>query len=136
MKIFQREQYSLFGGILDWMLTPLLLLWPVSLALTWLVAQGLANQPYDRALEYDVRVLAKQVQQGQTKFSLAQALSHNLRTSAADSVHYQVLDPQGRLVAGEPDLPRPPWTDGERRYGEVQLYGAELRGVDMRLATT
>ena len=33
MKIFQREQRSLFGGILDWMLTPLLLLWPVSLAL-------------------------------------------------------------------------------------------------------
>ena len=134
MKIFQREQYSLFGGILDWMLTPLLLLWPVSLALTWLVAQGLANQPYDRALEYDARVLAKQVQQGQPQFSLAHALSHNLRTSASDSVHYQVLDPQGRLVAGEPDLPRPPWTDGERRNGEVQLYDAELRGVDMRLA--
>ena len=51
MKIFQREQRSLFGEILDWMLTPLLLLWPVSLALTWLVAQGLANKPFDRALE-------------------------------------------------------------------------------------
>ena len=33
------------------MLTPLLLLWPVSLALTWPVAQGLANKPFDRALE-------------------------------------------------------------------------------------
>ncbi|QKV51499.1 sensor histidine kinase [Comamonas antarctica] len=134
MKLFQREQYSLFGGILDWMLTPLLLLWPVSLALTWLVAQGLANQPYDRALEYDVRVLARQVQQGQLQFSLAQALSHNLRASAADSVFYQVLDPQGRLAAGESALPRPPWTDAERRNGEVQLYDAELRGVDLRLA--
>ncbi|MET1115863.1 MAG: sensor histidine kinase N-terminal domain-containing protein [Comamonas sp.] len=134
MKLFQREQYSLFGGILDWMLTPLLLLWPVSLALTWLVAQGLANQPYDRALEYDVRVLARQVQQGQVQFSLAQALSHNLRASAVDSVHYQVLDPQGRLLAGEPALPRPPWTDAERRHGEVQLYDAELRGEELRLA--
>lgn len=134
MKLFQREQYSLFGGILDWMLTPLLLLWPVSLGLTWLVAQGLANQPYDRALEYDVRVLARQVQQGQVQFSLAQALSHNLRASAVDSVHYQVLDPQGALVAGEQDLPRPPWTDAERRNGEVQLYDAELRGEDLRLA--
>jgi two-component system sensor histidine kinase TctE len=28
VKIFQREQRSLFGEILDWMLTPLLLLWP------------------------------------------------------------------------------------------------------------
>jgi hypothetical protein len=45
MKIFQREQRSLFGEILDWMLTPLLLLWPVSLALTWLVAQGWPTSP-------------------------------------------------------------------------------------------
>ncbi|MCD8515292.1 MAG: sensor histidine kinase, partial [Burkholderiaceae bacterium] len=40
--LFQREQRSLFGEILDWMLTPLLLLWPLSLALTWFVAQGIA----------------------------------------------------------------------------------------------
>src|SRR5690606_4796122 len=132
MKLFQREQYSLFGGILDWMLTPLLLLWPVSLALTWLVAQGLANQPYDRALEYDVRLLARQVQQGQWHFSPKQALSHNLRTSTKDSVYHQVLGPQGQLLAGEQALPRPPWTDAERPEGAVQLYDAELRGVDLR----
>jgi two-component system sensor histidine kinase TctE len=61
VKIFQREQRSLFGEILDWMLTPLLLLWPVSLALTWLVAQGLANKPFDRALEYNAHALAQLV---------------------------------------------------------------------------
>ena len=60
MKIFQREQRP-FGEILDWMLTPLLLLWPVSLALTWLVAQGLANKPFDRALEYNAHALAQLV---------------------------------------------------------------------------
>ena len=59
MKIFQREQRSLFGEILDWMLTPLLLLWPVSLALTWLVAQSIAGKPFDRALEYNVQALAQ-----------------------------------------------------------------------------
>jgi len=51
LALFRSEQRSLFGEILDWMLTPLLLLWPVSLALTWLVAQDLANKPFDRALE-------------------------------------------------------------------------------------
>jgi len=61
LKLFKREQHSLFGEILDWMLTPLLLLWPVSLALTWLVAQNIANKPFDRALEYNVRVLAQLV---------------------------------------------------------------------------
>ena len=53
MKLFQREQRSLFGEILDWMLTPLLLLWPISLVLTWLVAQGIAGKdPYDMRGEF------------------------------------------------------------------------------------
>lgn len=49
MKLFQREQRSLFGEILDWMLTPLLLLWPISLVLTWLVAQSIAGKPFDQS---------------------------------------------------------------------------------------
>ena len=61
MKIFRSEQRSLFGEILDWMLTPLLLLWPISLALTWLVAQNIANKPFDRDLAEMTRVLSKQV---------------------------------------------------------------------------
>ena len=56
-----KEQRSLFGEILDWMLTPLLLLWPMSVALTWLVAQNIANKPFDRELGEMTRVLAKQV---------------------------------------------------------------------------
>ena len=43
-----REQRSLFGEILDWMLAPLLLLWPMSVVLTWLVAQGIANTAADK----------------------------------------------------------------------------------------
>ena len=68
MKLFQRAQRSLFGEILDWMLTPLLLLVPVSIGVTWLVAQGIANAPFDRALEYNVQTLARlvTVQHGQT----------------------------------------------------------------------
>ena len=44
-------QHSLFGEILDWMLAPLLLLWPMSIAITYLVAKSIANQPFDHALE-------------------------------------------------------------------------------------
>ena len=35
---------SLFGEILDWMLAPLLLLWPMSLAVTYLVAKSIAKK--------------------------------------------------------------------------------------------
>jgi two-component system, OmpR family, sensor histidine kinase TctE len=72
LKIFQPEQRSLFGEILDWMLTPLLVIWPASLVLTWLVAQSIASGPFDRALEYNAQVLSQlvSVQQGRAQFNL------------------------------------------------------------------
>ena len=102
MKIFQREQRSLFGEILDWMLTPLLLLWPVSLALTWLVAQGLANKPFDRALEYNAHALAQlvTVQGGRVLFNLPQPASEILRADESDIIYYQVLGPTGDYLSG------------------------------------
>jgi hypothetical protein len=45
------EQRSLFGEILDWMFAPLLLLWPLSVAVTFVVARSLADAPFDRALD-------------------------------------------------------------------------------------
>jgi len=135
LNIFQREQRSLFGEILDWMLTPLLLLWPVSLALTWLVAQGLANKPFDRALEYNAHALAQFVttHQGKVLFSLPQPASELLRADESDAVYYQVLSPTGEYLAGERDLPAPPH-DERPSSAEVRLRDAELRGVDIRVA--
>lgn len=135
MKIFQRAQRSLFGEILDWMLTPLLLLWPVSLALTWLVAQGLANKPFDRALEYNAHALAQlvSVQEGQVEFNLPQPASEILRADESDIVYYQVLGPGGQYLSGERDLPSPPDEDVPQS-GEVRLRDGELRGIDIRVA--
>ena len=62
-------QHSLFGEILDWMLAPLLLLWPMSIAITYLVAKSIANQPFDHALEDSVTVLAQQVRAVDGKIS-------------------------------------------------------------------
>lgn len=137
MKLFQREQRSLFGEILDWMLTPLLLLWPVSLALTWLVAQSIAGKPFDRALEYNVQALAQlvAVQNQRAVFYLPQPARELLRADDSDHVYYQVLGPQGEVLSGERDFPPPP--DDERPGpGEVRLRDAEMRGLDVRVAYT
>ncbi len=137
MKFFQREQRSLFGEILDWMLTPLLLLWPVSLALTWLVAQSIAGKPFDRALEYNVQALAQlvTVQQNRPAFNLPQPARELLRADDSDMVYYQVLGTGGELLSGERDLPLP--DEGEPRVlGEVRLRDDEMRGLDVRVAYT
>ncbi|MDL5037436.1 sensor histidine kinase [Comamonas resistens] len=136
MKIFQREQRSLFGEILDWMLTPLLLLWPVSLALTWLVAQGLANKPFDRALEYNAQALAQLVivQRGKVQFNLPQSASEILRADESDTVFFQVSGVKGEYLAGDRDLPRPPATEDDPPAGTVLLRDEEYKGIDLRVA--
>ena len=137
MKIFQREQRSLFGEILDWMLTPLLLLWPVSLVLTWLVAQGIAGKPFDRALEYNAGALAQLVilNQNKAQFVLPLPARELLRADDNDTVYYQVLGTAGEYLSGEKTLPLPP-EDEKPIAGEVRLRDDEFRGADIKVAYT
>lgn len=134
MKIFRREQSSLFAEILDWMLTPILLLWPISLVLTWLVAQGLAGKPFDRALEYKALALSRLIASAQhtAHFDLPPAAHQLLRVSDSDAVDYQVLGTDGALLGGNATLPQP--EDLGEEYGsgrpfvrEVQANGKTLR---------
>ena len=139
VRIFKREQRSLFGEILDWMLTPLLLLWPVSLALTWLVAQGLANKPFDRALVYNVQALAQQVKLGpdqRVQFSLPQPASELLRADETDMVYYQVRGANQEHLSGERDLPLPPGEESKGSSYEVRIRDDEMRGLEVRVAYT
>ena len=137
LKLFQREQRSLFGEILDWMLTPLLLLWPISLALTWLVAQVIADKPFDRALVYNVQALSQllSVSNNRVLFNLPQPASEILRADDSDLVYYQVLGARGELLSGERDLPLPAEEDRPAVPGEVHLRDDELRGLDVRVAS-
>ena len=135
MKIFQREQRSLFGEILDWMLTPLLLLWPVSLVLTWLVAQGIAGKPFDRALEYNVSALAQllTVKNNHAHFVLPLPARELLRADDADTVYFQVSGPEGEFLGGEKNLPLP-GEDDRASSGEVRMRDVEYKGAELKIA--
>ena len=137
IRIFQRERRSLFGEILDWMLTPLLLLWPVSLVLTWLVAQNIAGKPFDRALEYNVQALAKLVvvKNNAVQFNLTGPAREILRADDTDLVYYQVIGTRGETLSGERDLPQPP-DDDKLQDGDVRLREDRINGEDVRVAHT
>jgi two-component system, OmpR family, sensor histidine kinase TctE len=135
LQIFQREQRSLFGEVLDWMLVPLLLVWPISLVLTWVVAQSIAGKPFDRALEYNVQALSQlvTVQQSKTQLNLPASAREILRADDADLVYYQVLGVWGEYVSGERDLPTPS-LDDLSQIGTVQIRSDEFKGQDIRVA--
>src|SRR5271170_6778504 len=91
---------SLFGEILDWMLAPLLLVWPMSIAATYLVASSIANVPFDHALEDSVTELARwvKISDGKTQLTLPVPARDLLRADDSDRVYYQVLGARGELV--------------------------------------
>ncbi len=128
-----RGQRSLFGEILDWMLAPLLLLWPMSIALTWPVAQSIAHRPYDRALGEMSRVLAQQigVDRGRVAFALPAGADQLLRADEADQIYFQVLGARGEYVAGDRALPVPPDDElpavGELRYRDDIVHNEPVR---------
>jgi two-component system sensor histidine kinase TctE len=132
----ERIQRSLFGEILDWMLVPLLLLWPMSIAITYLVAKSIANHPFDRALEDNVTVLAQQVKEvsGKVLVQLPGPSRDILRADDVDNVYFQVVGPRGEHIDGDRDMPSPP-SDEERPYpGSVQFRSDTMRGSDVRIA--
>jgi two-component system, OmpR family, sensor histidine kinase TctE len=128
---------SLFGEILDWMLAPLLLLWPMSIAVTYLVAKSIANGPFDRALETDAYVLARHIQpvNGVAELSLPAAASELIGADNIDRTFYQVLGGRGELVAGDRDMPLP-HEDDRPPPGLVEFRDDTLHGIDIRVAYT
>ena len=133
-------RHSLFGEILDWMLAPLLLLWPMSIAITYLVAKSIANQPFDDALEDRVTVLGQQVRSvaGKTVGQLHPGARDILRADDVDSVYYVLAGPDGEHLDGDRDLPRPrPGMDDDNaRSGAVAFRNDTIHGAPIRVAFT
>jgi two-component system sensor histidine kinase TctE len=134
------EQHSLFGEILDWMLAPLLLLWPMSIVLTYLVAQNIANRPYDRDLAEVAQAIARQVaveeDVGTTlrtvQLRLPALAEAFLRSDEVAHAYFQVLGARGEFVAGDFDLPLPQEPAGGN--GEVRFRDEVVHGDDVRVA--
>jgi two-component system sensor histidine kinase TctE len=136
----RREQRSLFGEILDWMLAPLLLLWPMSVALTWLVAQSIANKPFDRELGEMVRVLSNQVALSDAagaipvaQFTLPAGAFEILHTDEDDEIYYQVLGLRGEFLSGDRGLPVPA-EEGAAPRTEVRFRDDTIGNTDVRVA--
>jgi two-component system sensor histidine kinase TctE len=128
-------QRSLFGEILDWMLAPLLLLWPMSIAITYLVAKSIANQPFDHALEDSVTVLGQQIQEVDGRLASRRPGSARdiLRADDVDNVYFQIIGPHAELVDGDRELPKP--VDEDRyRQGRVHFRNDSMHGTPVRVA--
>lgn len=128
------------------MLVPLLLLWPLSVALTWLISQNIANKPHDRELEYLVQAVAREVVRlpdgpNATRVGLDFPLEALLVGQADGHRQVQVLGLNGELVVGNAALPLPPQEVSAQEpvyrgtvNDRILLADIEVDDVPMRVA--
>ncbi|GLR26911.1 MULTISPECIES: sensor histidine kinase N-terminal domain-containing protein [Limnobacter] len=129
----KRQRRSLFGEILDWMLAPLLILWPMSIGVTYLVAKSIANDPFDQILDDKITALSQEVtaQAEAPHFKLPNQALDILQADGVDDLRVQIIGRNGDFLMGdEKTLPIP---DRERnKIGVVNFRDLVVNGEDFR----
>lgn len=126
---------SLLGEVLLWIFSLLLFLWALSIIMTYQVADSLANKPYDEQLGNDVRAVANLVGLDRTRINITSpgVAREMLRADAKDHVYYQVSGPDGKLLAGDKDIPPAELTE-TTEPGSVMFRDDEIAGEEVRVA--
>ena len=126
---------SLFGEILDWMLAPLLLLWPISIAATNHVAAYIANQPYDQALADNVGAIIRlvKIDGDRVTVNLPASARTFLRADDIDTLYYQVIGSNDKLIHGDTEIPRPT-LPATPKAGKVLFRDDRIEADNVRIA--
>ncbi len=133
----ESSRRSLLGEILDWMLAPLFLLWPMSIAITYVVAQNLANVPYDLGLANALQILGQQIEANDDRVSLRMSAPARmaLRIRENDGVFWKAIGPRGELLGGDGELPTPESTSSNQ-LNTTYYENHTLRDFEIRIAYT
>lgn len=125
-------QRSLFGEILDWMFAPIMLVWPVSIAITFVVARSIADQPYDASLMARAQVVVERLRivDNQVILPTLPVASNDEREAR---VYVQVIGGADELLAGQRDIPKPGLYDFPEP-GRLKLRNDVYLGDEVRIA--
>jgi two-component system, OmpR family, sensor histidine kinase TctE len=130
---------SLLVEILDWLLAPLIVLWPLSVVVTFWLANSISNIPYDRALADSVNALSRHVSLGAARANIAlpAAASSFLRTDELDTIYFQVRGTRGEVLAGDRELAEIFPEEGQSQqivyYRDDEWHGEPVRVAYMFL---
>jgi len=128
--------HSLRTHLMNWLFTPLFVLWIFSTASGYMATISFANKPYDLALLERAQALAEQMAlgSGQERFKARIALPENTIAGVKDRVYYSISTGEGKFLAGNSHLPRPPAFLAEKKgplFSDAQRKDEKLRMVTL-----
>jgi two-component system, OmpR family, sensor histidine kinase TctE len=130
------EPYSLFSEILDWILVPIMVIWPISFVTTFIVATDIAKRPHDQTLANTVQVLASQVRSinGNPVLLLPSQSQAILRADEVDTIYFRIDTEEGRFVAGDAELPTISFDLERQERNTVYFADADVQSEPVRVA--
>ncbi len=119
--------------LLTWVLLPTLTLWFLSSVVTYLLTRRFVNHAYDYALVDSAYDLAGQIstERGKAALSLPKSALQMFLSDELDSIHYNVVGRDGKLISGDLDLSIP---DIAQSPGAPSVRDGTLRGREVRIA--
>lgn len=130
----QREPLSLRQRLIFALLTPLIIILATSSIFDYQLAKKTANQAHDQALAddiFDLEAHIKKAHQPSDKLDLTEEAEAMLRSNAPDMLYFSVLDPSGKVVAGDHDLPLPRFAKGNG----ILFSDGRYQGKPVRIAS-
>lgn len=115
-----------------WATLPLfILLWVI----TYLASQYFINEAFDRSLARRTYALADRIEvvRGQARVDIPVAAREMLAFDQEDLLFHRVLDPKGRVLEGETDMPPLPGRKGIQA-GQLVVYDGVKDGEKVRVA--
>ncbi|MBI5890254.1 MAG: sensor histidine kinase N-terminal domain-containing protein [Nitrosomonadales bacterium] len=127
---------SLRVHLINWLLTPLFVLWLFSTIAGYVATLNYANKPYDQVLLQRAQAVGAQLRLGGGKVRLDLDLKLPDGTSATspDKVFYTVSDIDGKKLAGNANLSRPLAFRGGKigpLFGNGERDGEKTRNVSL-----
>ncbi len=117
------------------MLTPFLVLWPISMAIEYSIAYSVASTAYDRELKDSLIVLSRQVafEQGRVRADIPAAAVAMLHARGSDQSLYQVRGLRNEVVAGDRAM-SPIEFSVDLEPQNVYFRDDQVNGQDVRVA--
>jgi len=135
VNVIPARRSSLFSKILEWMLVPLLVIWPAAIGIAHLKGVALANESFDRALGSDARALGEQIawSPAMSRFTLLADLRTLLSDDELSRISFRLDDSDGQLALGDEQLPVMR-VDIGNETSTVTFRNGNLRGKPVRIA--
>lgn len=104
---------SIRRHLLCWLLVPIITLWAVGAAITYILAIDFANNAYDDALLDSARAVSSRISFRANGISvdLPPAAQDILKWNEKDDFFFQVLTSRGTLLSGDDTMSAPLWSD-------------------------